>query len=91
MHSPTDVKCVMLAFKQNTGPPEYTAKSALLSHDLVPRAELAQELDVCEHTLRIWERCGQGPPPVRIGRRVYYRAETVQRWLLDQERKPPST
>ena len=90
MHPPTDVKCVMLAIKQNTGPPEYTARSALLSHELVPRAELAQLLDLCEHTLRIWERCGQGRPPVRIGRRVFYRTETARRWLLDQERKPPT-
>jgi predicted site-specific integrase-resolvase len=53
--------------------------------DLIPRAEMAKQLNVCPHTLRGWERCGQGPPAIRLGKRVYYRAETVRRWLLDRE------
>jgi hypothetical protein len=63
------------------------AKPPPIAGGLISRAAMAQELDVCEHTLRIWERCGQGPPTVRIGRRVYYRADVLRRWLLGQEGK----
>jgi predicted DNA-binding transcriptional regulator AlpA len=57
-----------------------------ITDDLTPRTEVAKGLSVCEHTLRNWERGGRGPPPIRIGRRVFYRAEAVREWLLQQER-----
>jgi predicted site-specific integrase-resolvase len=63
------------------------AKPPPITGSLISRAAMAQELDVCEHTLRIWERCGQGPPTVRLGRRVYYRDEAVHQWLLERERR----
>jgi hypothetical protein len=53
--------------------------------DLVLRAEVSKQLNVSERTLRSWELSSRGPPAIRIGRRVYYRAEAVRKWLLDQE------
>jgi DNA-binding transcriptional MerR regulator len=58
--------------------------------DLVPRAEVSKQLGVSEQTLRLWELSGEGPPTLRIGRRVFYRIEVVRRWLLDQERRTPT-
>jgi hypothetical protein len=59
--------------------------AASIIDDLVLRAEVSKQLNVSERTLRSWELSGEGPPPIRIGRRVYYRAEAVRKWLLDQE------
>jgi hypothetical protein len=55
--------------------------------DLLHRAVVAKQFGFTEHTLRKWELGGRGPPTVRIGQRVYYRAAAVRRWLLDQERE----
>ena len=53
--------------------------------DLVPRAEVSKQLGVSEQTLRLWELRCDGPPTIRIGRRVYYRTDAVRKWLLRQE------
>jgi hypothetical protein len=58
----------------------------LVTADLIPRAAMAQQLGVCPRTLRLWERVGRGPPAIRIGKRIYYRAESARTWLLAQER-----
>ena len=52
---------------------------------LVLWADVSKQLGVTEHTLRLWELAGHGPPPIRIGRRVYYRTDAVRKWLLRQE------
>ena len=59
-----------------------------ITADLLPRAEVARQFDVCQRTLRRWEKSRQGPPVIRVGKRVYYRIESVRRWLLDQEAGP---
>ncbi|WP_232523701.1 MULTISPECIES: helix-turn-helix transcriptional regulator [Nocardioides] len=65
---------------------------------LVTIADLAGDkggsTPVPEGTWRYWRTKGIGPPSVRIGRRVFYRAIDVERWLEDQfadaERDRPS-
>lgn len=54
--------------------------------DWMSRNELAVELLVSIDTLARWEVRRLGPPSVRLGRRVYYRREAVQTWLVSQER-----
>lgn len=54
--------------------------------DWMSRSELAAELLVSVDTLARWEGRRLGPPSVRLGRRVYYRREAVQTWLVSQER-----
>jgi predicted site-specific integrase-resolvase len=62
-----------------------------LTGDLLSRAEVAKGFAVSQHTLRKWEISGHGPPTIRVGRRIFYRAEAVRRWLLEQEVKTPAT
>jgi Helix-turn-helix domain len=77
----------MRAMALSTGPVVADGPSAArpITADLLPRAEVARQFDVCQRTLRRWEKSRQGPPVIRVGKRVYYRTESVRRWLLEQE------
>lgn len=50
------------------------------------RAAVAAEIGVSTDTLQRWETRRIGPPCLRIGRRVYYRAEAFRDWLISRER-----
>ena len=54
---------------------------------MVSRQDLAQKLGLSVETLRRWETEGDGPPSIRVGRRVLYRATAVNAWLRARERK----
>jgi excisionase family DNA binding protein len=43
--------------------------------------ELAAEVRAPVATVRFWRHTGKGPRSARIGRRVVYRREDVDRWL----------
>jgi hypothetical protein len=47
--------------------------------------ELAAELGRNARTLDRWEVLGIGPPRTLIGRAIFYRRTSVQRWLAAQE------
>ena len=49
--------------------------------DLMTEAELAAELGVCRRTVTRWRVTRSGPPHVRLGRAIRYRAADVERWL----------
>jgi len=68
-----------------TGPP---AEASPITADLISRPEIAEQLRVTPHTLRKWEITGRGPPTIRVGKRIFYRAAAVRSWLLEQEREP---
>jgi len=51
--------------------------------------DLALELGVTVETLHRWEKLRFGPPCVRAGRKIYYRREAVQDWLMQQEAPAP--
>jgi len=54
--------------------------------ELLTEDEARAEVGVkCTRTLRRWRVLRQGPPHVRIGRKVYYRRGALQRWLLARE------
>jgi hypothetical protein len=60
--------------------------------DYIPRKQLAEQLGkrlrgrpYAEITLRVWERDGKGPVPIRVGRDVVYPVRSVEKWLRDQE------
>ena len=57
--------------------------------DLISRAELAAELHMRPETLCRWNNQRIGPAPTRIGRKVYYRRDSVEQWLRDQEQSIP--
>jgi hypothetical protein len=63
------------------------ANAALLDGWLT-RAEVAIEIGVSVDTLQCWETRRIGPPCVRIGRKVFYRAEGFRDWLISRERGP---
>lgn len=50
------------------------------------RAQVAAEFGLAVDTLRRWEGRRIGPPSVKLGQRVLYRAEAVREWLVAQER-----
>lgn len=55
----------------------------------ISRLDLALELGVTVETLHRWEKIRFGPPCVRAGRKVYYRRDAVQDWLIQQEAPVP--
>jgi predicted DNA-binding transcriptional regulator AlpA len=50
--------------------------------------ELAAELGITVATLLNWRRDGKAPPHTRIGQRVVYARDSVEKWLRDQEQDP---
>ncbi|NDK31200.1 helix-turn-helix transcriptional regulator [Nesterenkonia haasae] len=46
--------------------------------------DIANTYGFPEATLRYWRHCGEGPPSVRIGRRVFYREQDVIDWINNQ-------
>ena len=57
--------------------------------DWISREDLAEELMVKPDTLARWEAKREGPPCMRIGRKVYYRQSSVRDWLLSREQSQP--
>jgi predicted DNA-binding transcriptional regulator AlpA len=62
--------------------------SAILAGYLTPK-DLAQALGVSERTIARWHHFREGPPRVEIGRKVYYRLESVSAWVASCERPEP--
>ena len=56
---------------------------------LVTRDDLARHLGISTDTLARWEGRGTGPTSIKVGRRVLYRAATVNAWLRGLERPKP--
>ena len=50
---------------------------------LLSEIETAKECGVSIKTLQYWRYCGHpdGPPFIKIGRRVYYRRSDLKRWV----------
>ncbi len=61
---------------------------AILAGYLTPK-ELAQALGVSERTIARRHHFREGPPRVKIGRKVYYRCESVTAWIASCERPEP--
>jgi hypothetical protein len=54
--------------------------------ELLTEDETIAEVGVrCTRTLRRWRDLRQGPPHLRIGRKIYYRRGALQQWLLARE------
>ena len=56
--------------------------------ELLTPAEVAAWLQVPLSTLRIWRHRREGPPAVKVGRLLRYRAGAVEAWLKAQEQEP---
>ncbi|MGH8337201.1 MAG: helix-turn-helix domain-containing protein [Gammaproteobacteria bacterium] len=64
---------------------EANRPSSILAGYLTPK-DLAQALGVSERTVARWHRFREGPPRVEIGRKVFYRLESVNAWIASCER-----
>jgi len=64
-------------------------KPDTLLADWISREDLAEELSVKPDTLARWEARREGPPCMRLGRKVYYRQSSVRAWLLSREQGQP--
>ena len=62
-----------------------TAPGKLLDGWLT-RRQVAEEVGVSVDTLERWENRRCGPPCVRLGRKVIYRADAFREWLVSRER-----
>lgn len=63
-------------------------ETLLLAGYLKP-TDLAKALEVSERTIARWHHFREGPPRVEIGRKVYYRKESVMAWIASCERPEP--
>ncbi len=62
--------------------------SGALMQGWMGRREVAEALGISAATLQRWQTRRIGPPLVRIGRRVFYRADAFREWMIAQERGP---
>lgn len=53
--------------------------------------EVAEMLRKPVSTMRYWRQSGGGPPSFKLGCRVVYRREAVERWLAEVEAADPRT
>ena len=70
---------------------EITADTGPLLGGWLTRPQVAAEIGVSVDTLQRWETRRIGPPCVRIGRKVFYRAEAFRDWLISRERGPTTS
>ena len=59
-------------------------KAGLLG-DLLTRTAVSVALGVSERTLDRWHALRIGPPRIRMGRRILYRRQALENWLLLHE------
>ena len=79
----------MTQLETNAVAPKIRASEGALLQGWISRNDLAQELGVCEETLRRWADARRGPAFVRAGRKILYRRTTVLEWLETQEVRDP--
>jgi DNA-binding transcriptional MerR regulator len=48
-------------------------------------SETAEKLGVAVHTLRVWACRRKGPPRTKVGRSLFYRANSLHAWLAGHE------
>lgn len=58
---------------------EYTPPAS--KADLLTAKQVSERIQRPERTLERWRLTGEGPPFLRLGRRVAYRIADVERWL----------
>ena len=57
-----------------------------VTSDLMTLVEAAAYLRTPVATLRYWRHLGMGPAGFRLGRRVMYHREDVDRWIGERQR-----
>ena len=60
----------------------------ILDEPLLDERVTAREVKVQKQTLAAWRNRNQGPPYVKIGRLVFYRASDIRKWLEGRVVRP---
>lgn len=61
-----------------------------IAETLIPEETFATEiLQACPRTAQRLRARREGPAYIRLGRRVFYRKEAIEAWLLAQEQAQP--
>ena len=60
-----------------------------MSLELKTEAQYAKWRDCSIRTVQRERAVGVGPPFIRLGRKIFYRPEAIQNWLLAHEQKQP--
>ena len=58
-------------------------------HDLINEADYAKARGVTLRTIQRERALRMGPPFIRLGRRIFYRPEAVDAWLVGKEQAQP--
>jgi hypothetical protein len=61
------------------------SKPESILSEFLTKEQLAAELRRNPRTLDRWAALGTGPPRTRVGRKVFYRRPSIQKWLAAQE------
>lgn len=59
-----------------------------LIDDLLSEADMAKEIGVSVRTVKRWRAMPNGLPYVPIGKRIFYRRASFQKWVETLERWP---
>lgn len=57
--------------------------------DLIPEADFAAARGVCVRTIQRERAQRIGPPFIRLGRKIYYRHQAIEDWLVSKEQAQP--
>ena len=79
----------MTQLETSADTPKTRGNEGALLQGWISRTDLAQELGVCEETLRRWADARRGPVFVKAGRKILYRRTAVLDWLEAQEVREP--
>jgi predicted DNA-binding transcriptional regulator AlpA len=55
---------------------------------IISQPDLAEKLNRSLSTLRYWRHIGDGPKSFKLGGRVVYKVEDVERWIEEQYNTP---
>jgi hypothetical protein len=59
---------------------------SLQAGELIPEPDFAKLTGWSIPTLRTWRCLRKGPPHITVGRKVWYRRSSYEKWLLEHER-----
>jgi hypothetical protein len=57
--------------------------------DYLTEVELAKRLGIGLRTLRTWRTQGVSPPITKLGRRLFFKIQSVEAWLDSREQRMP--
>ena len=66
------------------------AVATKLLEGYLSRDELAKEIRRSPRTIDRWHTMREGPPRVRMGRTIFYKVDSVRKWLREKEEESPS-